>query len=126
MKAFGLAVALVACSSDDAATATDAATDAAMCQNGDPCDREGNGCTGVSTCRSCGFESYVREAPRCICKSAKWVCTLTDCGPFTPSTFVDPECKTRRDAGVPDTSTPADTTGADGGEEVATDAPSDG
>lgn len=100
----GGSAALLGCSSDEPgspATTGDAAP--AGCVQGGPCASEGSPCDGVETCRSCGFESWVREAPRCLCKAGAWACTLTECGPFTPNTFVDAECKTRRDAGTVDT-----------------------
>jgi len=111
------ALAHLGCSSDDTPAVTETAeTGTPLCAAGEACFREGAPCDGKETCRVCGFESYVREAPRCLCKSGKWECTLTACGPFTPNTFVDPECKTRRDAGGPvDTGTSEDTGAGDTG-----------
>ncbi len=121
------AIALVGCKADDPPATTEVAeTGTPACAAGEACFREGAPCDGKETCRACGFESYVREAPRCLCKGGKWDCTLTACGPFTPNTFLDAECKTRRDAGAPvDTGTSEDTGPEDTGTEAGDATPDD-
>ena len=118
------ALVVVGCSSEEPAPATTTDAGATGCVQGGPCASPGSPCDGAETCRLCGFESWLREAPRCLCKAGAWACTVTECGPFTPNTFVDPECKTRRDGGVGDTGggdtgTGSDDAGDGGSEDAA-------